>query len=229
MEAEKDLHRGHRKRLRQRFLSDGMETMSDAELLELLLFYAVPRRDTAALARSLLEPFGSLPDLLAAPMEQLTGQGLSESAAALIKLLDAVAQRQRIHCAGQGLLLNSTEKCAEFLLPFFSGARQEMVYVLALNGKCQYLDCRRMLSGSVNTVSISIRKVVEYALQVRASSLVLAHNHPSGVPVPSQTDVETTLALREALNAVDVLLVDHVIVAGDDFTSMAENSMMPRL
>jgi DNA repair protein RadC len=228
MAEEKDLHHGHRQRLRQRFLTDGMGAMSEEELLELLLFYAVPRRDTKALAQKLLRSFGSLPELLNAPVDQLTEQGeLSEPAVTLLKLAEALAQRQRSRCAGQRLVLNSTEKCGAFLMPFFAGAHQEMVYVLALDGQCRYLDCRNMLTGNVNTVSISIRKVVEFALEVRASSMVLAHNHPSGVAVPSKADIETTGKLKQALNAVDVLLVDHVVVAGDDYTSMVESKVMP--
>ena len=101
--------------------------------------------------------------------------------------------------------------------------------MLALDAKCKVLGCTKLYTGTVNSAGLSVRSVVEYALRMKASSLVLAHNHPSGIAIPSQEDIRTTKAVAEALDTVDVLLADHIVVADGDFVSMAESGMLPRL
>ncbi len=228
--VQKNPHQGHRARLRQQFLDHGLDTFSDVNVLELLLFYAVPRQDTNPIAHRLLDTFGSLSGVFEASVEELTRRGgLTENAAALIKLTTEAARRQQICRAQMEHILTSTRKCGEYLVPFFYGATEEMVYLLALDAKCKVLGCAKLFTGTINTARLSIRKVVEYALQVKASSVVLAHNHTSGIAVPSQEDIATTRALAQALNMVDVLLADHIVVADGDYISMAESNMLPRI
>ena len=226
-DAKKNIHSGHRERLRQKFLTHGLDAISDINVLELLLFYAIPRQDTNPIAHRLLDAFDSLPGVFDASTEDLMKEGgLTENAAALIKLTTAVARRQQICRANMEHILNSTQKCGDYLVPYFLGATEEMVYLLALDAKCKVLGCTRLFTGTINSANLSVRSVVEYALRVKASSVVLAHNHTSGIAVPSQEDIRTTEVVIKALNMVDVLLADHIVVADEDYVSMAESGLL---
>ena len=119
--------------------------------------------------------------------------------------------------------LNSTEKYGRYLVPQFHGKRNETVMLLCLDAKCKVLTCRELSEGSVNSAGVSVRKVVETALYCNASTVILAHNHPSGLAFPSGEDVVTTKRVADALRAVDVLLFDHIIVSDDDFVSLTQS------
>lgn len=218
-------HDGHRERLRKRFLAQGLEPLQDHEVLELLLFYALPRRDTNGLARKLLKHFGSIAAILEAPLSELKKVGgIGDNAAVLLQLITPLARRYQLSRNDKGVCLTSTQACGEFLLPYFFGATEEMVYLLCLDAKCKVLACRLLQSGNVNSATISLRKAAEIAMACNASSVVLAHNHTSGLALPSKADMETTSLLRSVLEPLGILLVDHVIVAENDFVSMADNS-----
>ena len=190
-------------------------------MLELLLFYAMPQRDTNPIAHRLLDAFGSLAQVLDAPVDTLMAQGgLTENSAALFRLVTEAARRAQISKATQGTVLSTNRKCAEYLLPFFFGLTEETVYVLALDGKCQVLGCDKLFTGSLNATAISVRSIVEYALRKGAISIVLAHNHTSGLAAPSAEDIDVTEQLAKTLVEVEVLLVDHVVVSGTTYTSM---------
>lgn len=222
-----NLHQGHRKRLRQRFLEQGLDGLPDINVLELLLFYCVPRQDTNPIAHRLLDAFGSLAGVLEASQEDLMALGgLSENAAALIRLTMAVSRRQQICRAQEQKILDTTEKYGSYLSAFFAGATEEQVYLLALDSRCRPLACTKLSAGTVSSASVSVRSVVECALRLKASSVVLAHNHTSGIALPSQEDVRTTHTLEAALRSVDVLLADHIVVAGDDFVSLRDSGFM---
>ncbi len=224
------VHGGHRKRLRQSFLTGGLDPISDVNALELLLFYAIPRQDTSPIAHRLLTQFGSLPGVFDASIEDLMHHGgLTENAATLIKLTIALSRRQQLRRADMEHILSTTQQCGEYLIPYFYGATEEMVYLLALDGKCKVLGCSKLFTGTVNSAGLSVRSVVEYALRSKATSIVLSHNHTSGIAIPSQEDIEATKTIADALAMVDVLLADHIIVADGDFVSMAESNLMPLL
>ena len=138
-------------------------------------------------------------------------------------LVPCVCRRYLIDRTSYEQVLDSTEKAGAFLVPYFFGARDEMVYLLCLDAKCKVLDCRMLSVGGVNTASVSVRKIVEAALACNATSVVLAHNHTSGIALPSKEDEATTRQIRTALDAVGILLADHIIVADDDFVSMADS------
>lgn len=218
------IHDGHRQRLKERFLAEGLEHFNDLHVLELLLFYALPRKDTNPIAHALLNRFGTLRGVLEARPEDLREiPGLGESAAVLLTLMPQLLLRYLRDRQDWGQILLTTSDCGRFITPNFFFAKEEQVWLLSLDAKCKVLDLRMVQSGSVNTAGISVRRVVETALRAGASSVVLAHNHPSGIALPSKADEETTIKMWHALNAVGVLLADHVVVAGDDFVSMAED------
>lgn len=217
-------HDGHRERLRQRFLKHGLDAMTNDQVLELLLFYAVPRRDTNALARKLLAHFGGIAAVLEAPLQELkTVAGIGENAAILLQLITPLARRYLLSRSEDGAILTSTQACGDYLLPYFFGAKEELVYLLCLDGKCKVLACRLLQTGSVNSAGFSIRKAAETTMSCNASSVVLAHNHTSGVALPSQADLDTTQRLKDVLEPLGILLADHIVVADNDFVSMADN------
>ena len=167
-------HDGHRDRLRKRFLEQGMDVLQDDQVLELLLFYALPRRDTNDLARKLLKHFGSIAAVLEAPLQELkTVGGIGESAAVLLHLITPLARRYLLSRVSPGVVLTSTQACGEYLLPYFFGATEELVYLLCLDGRCRVLACRLLQRGGINSASFSLRKVAEVAISSHASSVVL--------------------------------------------------------
>lgn len=215
------IHDGHRQRMKERFLQEGLDHFSDYQVLELLLFYAVPRKDTNPLAHALIDHFGSLSQVLEAPVEELEKvEGIGANAATLLKLATELGRYYMVNRSTRHTILQTITECGEYLKPFFFGRRNETVFLLCLDAKCKVLCCREVGEGSVNSANVPIRRIVEIALGANATSVVLAHNHPSGLAFPSGEDVATTRRVAAALSTVDVKLVDHIIVADDDFVSL---------
>ena len=219
------IHDGHRQRLKDRFLREGLDGFTDIQVLELLLFYVVPRKDTNPIAHDLLDRFGSLARVLDAPVIRLTEvNGISENGATFLKLVREIERRYALS-QGEEIILNTIEDCCEYLTRFFKGKRNETVFLLSLDAKLKLLSCREVGEGSVNYASVPIRRCVEMALEDGATSVILAHNHPSGLAVPSTDDVVTTRRLAMALSAVEIQLVDHIVVADDDYVSMVQSGI----
>ena len=219
------IHDGHRQRLKDRFLREGLDGFTDIQVLELLLFYVVPRKDTNPIAHDLLDRFGSLARVLDAPVIKLTKVGgISENGATFLKLVREIERRYALS-QGEEIILNTIEDCCEYLTRFFKSKKNETVFLLSLDAKLKLLSCREVGEGSVNYASVPIRRCVEMALEDGATSVILAHNHPSGLAVPSTDDVVTTRRLAMALSAVEIQLVDHIVVADDDYVSMVQSGI----
>lgn len=222
--ATASIHKGHRERLKQRFLKEGLDQFTDIQALELLLFYAIPQRDINPIAHALLDRFGSLSQVLDASFEELKKvPGISDHSATLLTLVTELARYYQVDCAQRVECLTTLEACGSYLVPYFFGRSSETVFLLCLDAKCKVLCCKEVGQGSVNSASISVRKVVETALAANATTVVLAHNHPSGVALPSEEDILTTRRIAAALNAVEVHLADHVVVADGDYVSIAQS------
>jgi len=222
-----NVHDGHRARVKRRFLEHGLDNFDEHTVLELLLFYALPQRDVNPLAHTLIDRFGSLANVLDAPPEELTKvPGVGENAAALINLIPQISRRYLMSRAEFDNILDSTQKAGEFIVPRFCGERDEVVYLVCMDAKYKVLCCRLLFRGSVNSASVSVRKVMEQALAAGSSNVILAHNHTSGIALPSREDLETTDRIRDALESVDIHLVDHIIVADDDFVSLADTGRL---
>lgn len=221
------IHDGHREKMRQRFMTGGLDAFADHEILELLLYYAIPRRDTNPIAHALMERYGSLPAVLAAPMEDLKRtEGIGESAAVLLHLVPQVCRRARLAQVGEDQVLNSSERAGAYLLECFDGESREVIYQLCLDRKGKLLACKRLGEGRVASADLDVRRLVENAILTGASAVILAHNHPSGVALPSDGDYTATMRVRAALNAIGIELADHIIVADGDFVSMADSGYL---
>lgn len=219
-------HAGHRQRLKEQFREHGLQSMSDVTALEFLLSFALPRQDTNPIAHRLIDTFGSLERVFDAPCQDLTAiQGISDHTACLLKLVMEMANRVAQE-ATRDIILKTTEDCGAYLLPRVRASGREQVYLLGLDAKCKALGCVKIFEGSVDHACFSTRLVAEAAMNMRATTVILAHSHPGGVAVPSDADVETTLRLRSALGQLGIFLADHMVVADHDYVSMAESGMM---
>ena len=220
------IHDGHRARLKERFLKEGLDSFSEIQVLELALYYCIPRKDTNPIAHALLDHFGGLSQVLEAPVEELKQiPGMGEASASYLHMITELGRYYMVHRSTQATILPTLEQCAEYMVPFFFGRRVEMVFLLCLDAKCKVLCCKEVGEGSVNSAGISVRKIVETALGANATSVVLAHNHPSGVALPSGEDIQTTRRIAMALYAVEITLADHIVVADEDYVSMAQSGV----
>ena len=220
------LHDGHRQRLLQRFLREGLDGFDEHNILELLLFYAIPRKDTNELAHRLMDDFGSLAGVLDASAQELQQvEGVGENTAAFLKLLPELT-RVYYSQKQQDLCLASTEQAGRFLLPRFIGRQEETVLLTCLDGKCRVLSCTVLHKGSLNSSEVNVRKLLTAALKHNAAAVILAHNHPGGVALPSPEDLDTTRRVRSVLEAMGVQLMDHIIVADGDYVSLADSGQL---
>lgn len=216
-------HDGHRQRLKTEFLARP-DSFPDHKLLELLLFYANPRSDTNPLAHELMDHFGSLAGVLDATPEELQKvKGVGEHAAVLFKVVKEFSGRYlTVRTQVDDIARNARDYYA-LLRPYFFGARNEMLYLLCLDGKRKVLGIRRLGEGNVNAVNVTTRLIAEAALSLNASAVVLAHNHVSGIAFPSDEDIATTNSLSAILSNLSVTLVDHLIFVDDDMVSLRDS------
>jgi len=223
---QKNVHAGHRRRLKERFMRDGLDGFEEHQVLELLLFYAIPQRDTNQIAHDLINRFGSFANVLEAPPEELMEVDyVGENAVTLIKMVTELSRRYAMSCAQRNVQLTTIEECGAYLLPRFYALQRETVYLLCMDSKCQVISCEKVGEGSVNSAGVSTRTIVEKALKANAVSAILAHNHPGGLAIPSREDIMTTRRVARALDAVSVRLVDHIIVADDEWISLVQSSL----
>ena len=220
------IHAGHRQRLKERFLKDGLDNFEEHQVLELLLFYGIPQRDTNEIAHELIRKFGSLSRVLeATPEELMEVKYVGDNVTTLFQLITAVARYYQVSCAMREEILTTIDSCGKYLVPFFYQRPNETVFLLCLDAKCKVLACEKVGEGGVNSAGVPIRKIVELALKENATSVILAHNHPSGLAIPSSEDVQTTRRVALALDAVEIMLADHIIVADNDWVSLAQSGL----
>lgn len=226
--------KGHRQRLRERYLADKqLDSFKPYEALELLLFYCIPRADTKPIAKDLINKFGSFSGVLEAPVEELVKiKGIGENAAIFLKLIPCMFKYYRTDKVNNIKILNSTERVGEFLGPKYIGQTEEIAYVVCLGSDNHLICCEKISQGTVNATSVNPRKIAEIALRSGAVQIVLAHNHPMGFAIPSKSDVMTTIELKNILEKISVYLIDHLIFSmseeeqGYDFVSMKQSGFI---
>jgi len=226
--STENLHAGHRGRLRRRFREEGLDAFEDHQILELLLFYAIPRRDTNELAHLLLRRHGSLSGVLDADVADLAAtEGIGEGAATLLSLVPAVARRYLHDRCRRTESLKTTEQVAEFVVPLMVGRSDEVFYVVCLDTQLRPIVPALVATGSVNKAHVEPRHVVEAALRHKAHAVVLAHNHPTGTAKPTTADHRLTKTLVDALGLIGIRVLDHLVIAGEDWFSFARAGDLP--
>jgi len=217
------IHDGHRKRLKSEFLARP-DSFPDHKLLELLLFYCNPRADTNPIAHALMEQFGSLSGVLdASPDELCQIPGVGEHAAVLLKLSKELSRRYLTCRSSPVGVVNSIGDMIQLFQPYFYGLRSERLCLLCMDVKYKVLGVRTVCEGSIDKIDLSLRDVMGAALSLGATRVALAHNHPSGVALPSPSDQAVTHRLVELLKAVNIQVVDHLVFSDDDVVSMAQS------
>ena len=214
-------HLGHRERLRQRFERAGIEGFAPHEAVELLLTFAIPRKDVKPIAHDLLRRFGSPHALLQAPREELLAvPGIGDSAATLLTLLLPLYRRYQESLLALGEDLSTDAALAARCMALFVGERLEKLYVLSLDPKGRLLHTELISSGDEGETAVYPRLIAAALLRSGAHSAVLCHNHPDGDPQPSRADIQLTAALKQMLAPLSIRLRDHVVVAGERHTSL---------
>lgn len=218
---------GHRKRLKEKFSVSGFGSFADYEILEFVLTFALPRRDTKPLAKELIKKFGSLKQVFDANEDELKSvSGISGHSALFISFLRQFAALYSYLDIKSSASLSSPEALVNYLMSVLSGEKIEKFYAVLLNSGNKVIDCVELESGTVNKSVIMPRKVAEQALKFKASAVIVAHNHPGGTLKPSQNDIDATAAVKAALTAVDVSLLDHIIISGNAYFSFREYNLI---
>ncbi len=229
-EKKKNIHDGHRDRVRMRFSETGFKGMYEHEILELLLFYSVPRRDTNPLAHALIDRFGSLSGVLEAREEQLLQvEGVTLNTVTLIRMiLPLFHEYRKSSCIG--VRLNEPDKTAQFLINYYTGILTERVVAICVDASCKVLGFEQVCDGDSGSCLLNVRRLIEIGLKYpMAVGVILAHNHPNGVALPSREDLDSTTELIKTLANVNLKLVDHFIIAGDEHISIATSPIYKRI
>lgn len=222
-----NLHEGHRKRMKERFIKSGLDDFAPHNILELLLFYSIPRGDTNPVAHRLIDTFGSLSGVFDATPEELAKvDGVGENSAILISMIPQIARKYLEDKADTANIVGGCSDIGAFLLPKFVGRTNEALMMVSIDNKNKIISCSVVAEGTVDSAKVSRRKIMEEAMKVKATRVILAHNHPCGVAVPSSEDVVMTKEIGRLFAQVGIELVDHIIVANDDYVSMAASGFV---
>lgn len=226
-EAAPPGHLGHRARMRGKLLAAGPDALLDHELLEMVLFLALPRRDTKPLARALIARFGSFANAIAAPAEALRQvEGLGEAGLAALKTVHAAALRLARAEVKAMPVLNNWDRLVDYLHVVLAREPVEQFRVLFLDSKNRLLADEAQARGTVNHTPVYPREVVRRALELQATALILVHNHPSGDPTPSRADVEMTAEVKRAAAALGIVLHDHLVIGNGRHVSFRREGLL---
>lgn len=221
-DTNRNIHKDHRKRLRQRFINEGLEHFEDHEVLELLLFYAIPQKDTNATAHYLLDRFGSISEVFEASVPELMKiDGVGERSAVLISLIPQIFRKYTASKSNTSKICG-IEEIAKFAYNCFVGRTDEYFLLICVDNKCTMLNHHFVSKGTVDSSNVDLRKIIQILVGSKATAAIVAHNHPRGNSIPSKSDLNTTITIASALKPLGIKLLDHIIVSVDEYTSMAE-------
>lgn len=219
----KNPHAGHRKRLRERYARSGMEDFAPHEVLELLLTYAIPRIDVNPMAHALIQEFGSVAGVLDATEKELIKvQGIGPEAARFLKMLPEVFRHYQLSGYDDKETYDTVAKLGDYLRALYTGVTVERVYLILLDNALKIKDCIHLCDGSVNCSSVTVRTIAEHALRGNAAAVVLAHNHPRGLAIPSGNDYQITQDVESALETLGVPLLEHIIVTENRYAPIVK-------
>lgn len=223
------VHNGHRKRMKEEFLKAGLEHMPPHRVLELLLFYSIPQGDVNGLAHELLGQFGSLTAVLEASYDELLKvPGVGPHTASHLCLLTALARRYYTEKAEKTVFDDPLEKIAQMMVARYVGRTEERLTLVCLDNSLKILYFQFVKVGVEDAVQIQFRDLARIALDCHATQIILGHNHPGGLALPSSADKKTTAELAERFQVLGIRLLDHIVVAGDDYVSMAQSGIFDK-
>lgn len=222
--ADKNVHEGHRQRLKERFLCEGLGNFEKHNVLELLLFYSIPRKDTNDIAHELVNRFGSLKAVFEAPIEELCKvDGVSEHSATLLKLVPAVWTKATSE-VDTSEKYDSISKLGKLMIKRYAGITKEIAYLVLLDNSWHIIDIVNLSEGTVNQVHLDTRRIAEHCIRTNASMALVSHNHPNGSIVPSTEDLTTTETLAKLFRSIHVEFLEHLLIAGDKFEVLLSKS-----
>lgn len=220
-------HAGHRERLKARFMKVGMDGLADHEILELLLFGGVPRKDTKPIAKAMIARFGSFEEAIAAPADQLRAfDHVGDGAVAIIKAVEAAAIRLAQKTVLKKPVISSWSALIDYCKTAAARAPEEQFRLMLLDRKNRLIDDVVMSEGTVDHTAVYVREVVKLAVAARASAVILMHNHPSGDPTPSRADIDMTKAIQAALKTIPIAVHDHLIVGRTGHASFKQLGLL---
>jgi DNA repair protein RadC len=219
-------YHGHRERLRERFRNGGAGALADYELLELVLFRAIPRRDVKPLAKALLKTFGSFAEVIAAPAARLAQAGLREAAIAELKIVEAAAHELARGQVKGRPVLSSWSNVLDYCRAAMAFADKEQLRILFLDKRNRLIADEQLQQGTVDHTPVYPREVVKRALELSATAIILVHNHPGGDPTPSRADIEMTKQIVEIARGLGIEVHDHIIVGKDGHASLRGLKLM---
>lgn len=217
-------HKGHRENVRRRFIMGGLDVFAPHEILELLLYYAIPQKNTNPLAHRLIDAYGSLFNVMSASVQELQMvDGVGERTAVFLSLIFQLCRKMRLEQIRQETPdFHSTPVVAHYFQELFRGQREESVYQLCLGPKGHSVVCHSLAYGNIVSVAMNMKTLIANAILNHSVSVIIAHNHPGGDAHPSQEDYAATSRIKEAFNAVNIELEDHIIIGEDGYASMKE-------
>jgi DNA repair protein RadC len=222
-----DEHRGHRERVRNRFIECGLDSFEPHQIIEMILFYSIPIKDTNEIAHMLLDKYGSISGIFEADINDLIENGnINKNTAVLLNLIPALSRKYFTDKTKEKIKLNSSEKAGNYMISLFSGRVYEVFYCICLDSQNRINYSALLNQGTINEAPVYPRIVVETALRHKADSIILAHNHPGGSLRASNSDIETTKRIKNAVESIGIKVRDHIIVAGDKYLSFADEGIV---
>lgn len=220
------MHEGHRERIKKKYITEGIDGFHDHEVLELALYYAIPRKNTNEIAHLLLNKFGSLSGVFDAPLNMLKEvDGMGESSSLFLKLIPDLARVYMDSASShKGKVMSIKQSCDKISLQFI-GRSEEVVALMLFDAKGKILYNGIINKGTVNSVDLYARRIIEMIVLYNASAGLIAHNHPSGLAIPSQDDLESTFKLKKIFENMGVKFIDHIIVADGDYVSLESTDL----
>lgn len=226
---KKNVHEGHRERMRNKYVNKGIEVFEQHEILEMLLFYAIPRKNTNDIAHRLLEACGSLSAVFDAPIDILMQQGLSYNAAVLLHMIPDLSRAYQSDKFDNEEKIITDENIGKKMVHLFAGKNEECVYAFFLDAKGKEKYSGIISKGDASSAPMFSKDIVSIAARCKAVTVIIAHNHPSGVAFPSRADLEATADIADALDTIGVHLADHIIVADRDYISLSSTPPFSRM
>lgn len=225
--TQKNIHAGHRQRMRDKVKKAGTQAMETHELLEMLLYYTNARQNTNEMAHKLINEYGSLAELFSAdPSDMERRCGIKEGGAVFFTLVAEIIRRHNNEKWKPRKLIDTSQLAGEYAKFLLSHEKNECFYVICLDAQSRLISAALVSMGTINETQIYLRNVVEAAIKFNSCSIILAHNHPGGSLIPTTSDIDTTVNIIKAMNMLEIFVADHIIVAGDKYLSMSEKGLI---